>query len=49
MLIKINLRTIPEVARAYKSRSNRKDSFERWLNKIDPHFTFDGYTPEYVN
>lgn len=32
MNIIVNVRTIPEIAQAYRNRLNKKDSFNRWLN-----------------
>jgi hypothetical protein len=36
--IRINVREIPAVKAAFNNRSNKKDSFVRWLEKTDPTF-----------
>lgn len=33
-IIPINLRTIPEINNLFSRRPNKKDSFNRWFNKL---------------
>lgn len=40
MYIRVNIREIPEIKAAFNSRPNKKDSFVRWYNKVEPNLSF---------
>jgi hypothetical protein len=35
MIIRVNLRNIPEIKEAFDARPNKKDSFNRWFHRLN--------------
>ena len=43
MRIYVDVKNIPEIKISYQCRTNKKDSFDRWLRKTSPVIVFRGF------